>query len=227
MRRSPTHEDAGRRAGADRQLLIGGPWRPTPRPARPSTSTTPRPGEVLARRRRRGPGRRPAALDAAVAAQAGLGRGRRPRERSDILAPGLRAAPRAHRRPRPADDAGDGQAAGRGPGRDRLRRRVLPLVRRGGRADRRRLPVAPDGQGRFLRHAPAGRAVPADHALELPDGHGHPQDRPRHRRRLHDGRQARRADAAVDAGARAASCSEAGPAGRRRSTSSPPRTPAP
>ena len=62
--------------------------------------------------------------------------------------------------------------------------------------------VAPNGQGPLPRHAPAGRPVPPDHAVELPDGHGHPQDRPGRGGRLHDGGQARRADPAVDAGAR-------------------------
>ena len=38
-----------------------------------------------------------------------------------------------------------------------------------------------------------------DHALELPDGDGHAQDRPGHRRRLHDGGEAGAAHAAVDA----------------------------
>ena len=46
---------------------------------------------------------------------------------------------------------------------------------------------------------------PDDHPLELPDGDGHPQDRPRDRRRLHDGDEARAAHAAVDARAGARS----------------------
>ena len=36
----------------------------------------------------------------------------------------------------------------------------------------------------------AGRPDADDHAVELPAGHGHPQDRPGHRGRLHDGGQA-------------------------------------
>jgi hypothetical protein len=47
----------------------------------------------------------------------------------------------------------------------------------------------------------AGRAVSDDHSLELPAGDGYAQDRTGGRRRLHDGRQARPADAAVDADA--------------------------
>ena len=66
-----------------------------------------------------------------------------------------------------------------------------------GRFTRRR-----EGAGRVLVMQAAGRPVRVHHAVELPDGHGHPQDRPRHRGRLHDGRQAGQADAAVDARAR-------------------------
>ncbi len=48
----------------------------------------------------------------------------------------------------------------------------------------------------------AGRPLPSDHAVELPAGDGHAQDRACDRGRLHDGRQARPADAAFDADAR-------------------------
>ena len=47
--------------------------------------------------------------------------------------------------------------------------------------------------------AAADRALLLHHAVELPDRDGHPQDRPGDRRRLHDGRQAGPADAALDA----------------------------
>ena len=40
--------------------------------------------------------------------------------------------------------------------------------------------------------APAGRPLLLHHPLELPHRDGHPQDRPRDRRRLHDGRGSRR-----------------------------------
>ena len=49
------------------------------------------------------------------------------------------------------------------------------------------------GNGPRPRDASADRAVPADHAVELPAGDGHPQDRPGDRGRLHDGRSSRRA----------------------------------
>ena len=52
--------------------------------------------------------------------------------------------------------------------------------------------TAPAGGSRFLVCPAAGRSVPADHAVELPDGDGHPQDRPGDRGGLHDGGQAGR-----------------------------------
>ncbi|CAA9449717.1 MAG: Succinate-semialdehyde dehydrogenase [NAD(P)+], partial [uncultured Pseudonocardia sp.] len=137
-----------------------------------------------ARRRLRGAGR--VRRDGAAGARGGA-------------APGLRADDATHRRPRPGHDAGDGQAARRVQGRGHLRRGVLPLVRRGGRARRRRLRHGPRRHQPLPGHAPAGRGVPAHHAVELPHGHGHPQDRPGRRRRLRHGDQAGRADPAVDA----------------------------
>ena len=98
-----------------------------------------------------------------------------------------------------------------------------------------RFATAPNGQGRAAHHEAAGRPVLRDHAVELPDGDGHAQDRPGGRRRLHDGHQAGAADAAVDAragadprGGRAArpACSTSSPRPRRprsRSRSSPTR----
>ena len=64
--------------------------------------------------------------------------------------------------------------------------------------------VAPDGASRLLTMKRPGRAVPDDHTVELPAGHGHPEDRPRGRGGLHHGGQAGRADTAVDVRARRA-----------------------
>ena len=59
--------------------------------------------------------------------------------------------------------------------------------------------VAPNGASRFLvMRQPVGVCLLVT-PVELPDGHGHPQDRSRRRRRLHHGPQARAADPAVDA----------------------------
>ena len=51
------------------------------------------------------------------------------------------------------------------------------------------------------RHQAARRAVLRDHPVELPAGHGHPQDRAGDGRGLHDDRQAGAGDAADDAAA--------------------------
>ena len=59
----------------------------------------------------------------------------------------------------------------------------------------------PAGDGRIIVTKQAGRPVLRDHAVELPAGDGHPQDRPRLGRGLHDDRQARAGDTADDAAA--------------------------
>jgi hypothetical protein len=72
---------------------------------------------------------------------------------------------------------GDGQADRGVAGRDSVRCRVLPLVLRGGRAHRRPLRRRAQWRGEALDHEAASGALPHDHALELPDGHGNAQDR--------------------------------------------------
>ncbi len=59
------------------------------------------------------------------------------------------------------------------------------------------------GKGRILTMRQPVGSVRVRDAVELPHGHGYAQDRPGDRGGLHDGRQARPADAAVDARARA------------------------
>ena len=64
-----------------------------------------------------------------------------------------------------------------------------------------RYAVAANGAGRVLTmQQPVGPCLFIT-PVELPAGDGHAQDRAGDRRRLHDGGQARGADAAVDAGA--------------------------
>ena len=58
--------------------------------------------------------------------------------------------------------------------------------------------VAPNGASRLLTMKQPVGPVPVHHAVELPDGDGHPQDRPGGRGGLHDGRQAGAPDPAVD-----------------------------
>ena len=195
-------------ADVPNQLLIGGRWR-----ASSSGATLPvedpATGQTLVHVADATPEDGEAALSAAVAAQAVLG-GHGPARAGRDPAAGVRGDRGRGRRAGPAHDPGDGQVGGRVAGRDPLRRRVLPLVLRGGRAHRR--PV----RHRTRRpHPPADepaarRTLPAHHPVELPDGHGHPQDRPRRRRGLHHGRQAGRADPAEHA--------RAGPHPRRRRT---------
>ena len=143
-----------------------------------------------------------AALDAAVAAQAAWAQHAAARARRDP-APGLRADHRAR-----ADDLALLMTLEMGKPLAESRAEIAyaaeffrwfseEAVRIDGR-----YAVGPDGQGRLLTMKQPVGPVPADHALELPAGDGHPQDRPGDRGRLHDGRQARPADAAVDAGAR-------------------------
>ena len=143
-------------------LFIGGTWRPAASGATlavddPATGKTPRRGGERRTRRRAGRPRRrrrrAARFRRAAAARA----------RGDP-APRLRADHVPGRRPRPAHDAGDGQAAGRVEGRGRLRRGVLPLVRRGGRAHRRAVRGGPERREPLPGHAPARRRLPAGHA---------------------------------------------------------------
>ena len=61
--------------------------------------------------------------------------------------------------------------------------------------------TAPNGATRLLTMKKPVGPDADDHAVELPAGDGHAQDRPGHRGRLHDGGQAREPDAADDAGA--------------------------
>jgi len=80
--------------------------------------------------------------------------------------------------------------------RGRLRCRVLPLVRRGGGPDRRRLPALPVGRQDDRGQAGPDRGVGADHALELPCGDGDPQDRTGAGGRLFGGAEAGQPDSA-------------------------------
>ena len=102
-----------------------------------------------------------------------------PRERGDILRRAYDLIMRAPGRPRAADDARDGQARRRVQGRDRLRRQLLPLVRRGGGAHQRPLHDQRERQGPRADDEAADRPVRVHHAVELPAGDGHAQDRAR------------------------------------------------
>ena len=153
------------------------------------------------RDRRRDPRGRPGGARRRVRRRRPSGRRSAPeRARRDPPAR-LRAARRARRRAGAADDARDGQGGRRVEGRDHLRGRVLPLVLGRGAAHRRLLQDRRQRASPRAGDAPAGRPLLLHHPLELPQRDGHAQDRPGDRRRLHDGRQAGEADAALDAGA--------------------------
>ena len=120
------------------------------------------------------------------------------------LTPMVRSDHRQSRRYRPDHDQRAGQAPRRSARRDRLRRRLHRVLRRGGQARLRR--DQPDLPRRFAhsRLSPADRRRRGDHALELPRRDDHPQGGAGAGRRLHGGGQARARDAADGAGARRA-----------------------
>ena len=90
-----------------------------------------------------------------------------------------------------ADDGRAGQAARRIARRDRLRRVVHRMVRRGRQAHLRRHDPAAPGRQAHRRHQAADRRVRGGHAVEFPQRDDHAQGRPGAGRRLHHGDQAR------------------------------------
>ena len=157
-------------------LFIGGEWRPGHRRRRsPSRTRPPRRSIAEVADATVTDGR--AALDAAVAAQAAWAATAAARARRDP-APGVRADHRARRRPRAADDPGDGQAAGR------VARPRSPTPPSSSAGSPRRpcgSPAGgrsrPNGATRLLTMKQPVGPVPVHHAVELPAGDGHPQDR--------------------------------------------------
>ena len=184
--------------GVNKQLFIGGEWREASGGGT-LTVEDPSTAEPLCEVADATPEDAMAALDAADGMQDEWGK-TAPRERGEILTSRLREDRGAHRRARPPDDAGDGQGAGGVQGGGRLRRRVLPLVLGGGRPHRGPLRRPAHGHRAHAHHEAARGTLPLYHAVELPDGDGHPQDRTRDRRRVHDGDEAGPADAPVHAG---------------------------
>ena len=159
-----------------RALFIGGRWREAESGKR-FPVLDPADGSTLTDVADAAPVDAMAALDAAAGAQADWAR-TAPRERGEILRRAFEPARGASRRLRRAGQSRDGQDAGRGQGRGALRRRVLALVQRGGRADPRPLDAGPGGREPPADDAQAGRPLPVHHAVELPARDGHPQDRP-------------------------------------------------
>ena len=196
-----THPDA--RAvveAAPKQLFIGGEWRDATGGATLDVED-PATGETLCEVADATADDARAALDAAVAAQAGWA-ATPPNERSEILARAFAAMQERTDELALLMTLEMGKSLTESKGEIAYAAEFFRWFSEEARAHRRPLQAAPaTAPGRVLAMQPAGRAVPAHHAVELPAGDGHAQDRPGDRRRLHDGGQARPADAAVDAGA--------------------------
>ena len=119
-----------------------------------------------------------------------------PRKRSEILRRCFELMTSVPETLADADLARERQGVARCARRGRLCRRVLSLERRGSRANHRRIRPRSFGREPHHRRLPADRHLRADHAVELPGGHGDAQDRSRAGRRLHRHPQARDRDAA-------------------------------
>ena len=104
---------------------------------------------------------------------------------------------RSSRRPGSSDDQRTGQAAESGPQRGGLRRRLPPLVCRGGqeglRRDDPRTAIGPA----FRRTPGPDRCLRGHHALELPGVDAHEEDRSGPGGRVHDGAQTGRTNTVV------------------------------
>ena len=196
-------QETDRRRRVPTQLFIGGEWRDASGGATLDVED-PSTGETIAAVADATPEDATAALDAACAVQAEWA-AHPPRERGEILRRAYEAlTERADElallmtlemgKPLAESKAEIAYAA------EFFRWFAEEAVRIEGR-----FATAPNGAGPADHDAAAGRPVLRDHAVELPDGDGHAQDRPGDRRRLHDGHQARAADAAVDARAGARS----------------------
>ena len=125
-----------------------------------------------------------------------------------------------------AHDRRAGQAAGRVARRDRLRRVLHRVVRRGSASASTATPFpAHQADKRIVVHQGADRRVRRDHAVELPGRDDHAQGRPGAGRRLHDGGRSPRAQTPFSALALAELAERAGvPEGRlqRRHRRRPP-----
>ena len=199
-----------------------------PTAVRRCRSSTPPPGARSARRRCSAPPKR-AARSRRPPARFRPGGRRSAKERSAILRKWYDLMLAQRRRSGADPHHRAGQAARRGQGRDRHRRRLHRVVRRGGQAHLRRRDPYRRQRPAHRRDQGADRRVRRDHAVELPRGDDHAQGRARARRRLHRGDQARAQATALLALALAElahragfppACSTSSPATRRRSAAS-------
>ena len=194
-----TDDQTGLLPDDHRNLFVAGTWRPASGGARFDV-LDPADGSVITDVADGSAKDAMAALDAAADAQHDWAR-TPPRERGEILRRAYEIVmDRADEFAR-IDLPRDGQDAGRGPGEVAYGAEFFRWFSEEAVRIHGRWMQAPGGRQPAADDAQAGRPVPVRHAVELPDRDGHPQDRAGRRRRLHDGRQARRADAADDAGA--------------------------
>ncbi len=195
-----------------KQLFIGGKWTPASNGATFAVHD-PATGQVLCEVADASPEDGKAALDAAVSAQAEWA-AHPPRERGEILRRAYEALLARQEELALLMTLEMGKPLAESRGEVVVRGGVLPLVRRGGRADRRRLRRGTERRRPGPRHQTTRGSVTAHHPVELPDGDGNPQDRSGRGRGLHHGRQARRTDTAVHVGV-GADPRGRGPAGGR------------
>ena len=145
----------------------------------------------------------------------------------------VRSDARAQERPGADHDGRAGQAARRGAGRDRLRRVVHRMVRRGRQAHLRRHDPRPRHRQAHRRDQAADRRRRRDHAVELPERDDHAQVRARRSPRAAPSSSSRRArrrtrrsrsPSSPSAPAFRAACSTSSPGRRRPSAASSPPT---
>ena len=127
-----------------------------------------------------------AALDAAQGAFPAWA-AKKPRERGEILRKAYRADHARRRTAREAHHHRERQGVVGFARRGGLRRRILPLVRGGGRPQSRHERHGAGVRRAHVRASQAGRHRRAGDAVEFPGGDGDPQDRPGARRRLSGG----------------------------------------
>ena len=186
-------------ANVPTDLWIGGKWKKSSDNARfdvidPATEQKIASVASAVDRRRQGRARRRAGR------LRSLGREEAARARRNP-AQGLRTDHARRRAAREADHHRERQGAVGFARRGGLRRRVLPLVRRGGRAQSRRQRHRAVVGRAHLRAPQAGRHRRAGDAVEFPGRDGDAQDRPGAGRRLPGDPEARLRDAAHHAGA--------------------------
>ena len=192
------HDESKVVEAVHKRLFIGGKWLDAT-DGRTFDVVDPATGKTLCAVADASPDDGRAALDAAVAAQPDFA-AMAPRDRADIL---TRAFELLHER---IDDLAllmtleMGKPLAEARGEIAYAAEFFRHFAERGRPDRRRLSDGARRRGALPGGPSTRRPVSADHAVELPDGDGHPQAGAGHRRRMHQRDQAGPPDPAVDAG---------------------------